>query len=92
MWGRVTTMLPAATRMLPGRRNRGMNTATAMLIGAGIGIATWEMMRRTNAAGNLMNGNMGNMAENAMDTLGNMAGINNTQLAGMADEVMDAIK
>ncbi|MFC4769245.1 hypothetical protein [Effusibacillus consociatus] len=90
MWEMVSNLIPAANRMLPGRRNRGLNTATAMLIGAGIGIATWEMMRRTNPVGNMMNRKMNNMVDDTMDM--NVPGIDNSTMAKMADEVMDAIK
>lgn len=74
MWEMVSNMVPAARMM--GRRNRGMNTATAMLVGAGIGIAAWEIMRRNNAMGNLRS-NMN---------------VNNQGMGEMAEEVLNAIK
>lgn len=83
MWEMMSNMMPNMGRMMPGRRNRGMNTATAMLIGAGIGIATWEMMRRSNTTGNLLNGNM--------TKTGNL-GISDNAIAQVADQMMDAIK
>jgi hypothetical protein len=40
--------------LMPRRRNRknGMGTVTAIVVGAGVGIAAWEMVRRTNLIGN----------------------------------------
>ena len=43
MWDMITDMMP--------RKKRGINTVTAMVVGAGVGIAAWEMMRRNNVAG-----------------------------------------
>lgn len=48
MWGIVDDMMD----FVPRRRNRGMNTMTAMALGAGIGITAWELMRRRNTVGN----------------------------------------
>lgn len=48
--------------------NQGMNTVTAMVVGAGIGIAAYEMMRRNNVAGNSTE-MISNMAENVMNNL-----------------------
>jgi hypothetical protein len=60
------------TEMLPGRR-RGMNTVTAMMIGAGIGIAAWEMMRRNNTMGSMgiTTDNMNQIADSMMDAITN---------------------
>ncbi|WP_018132638.1 hypothetical protein [Effusibacillus pohliae] len=72
MWEMVSNMIPMANRMMPGRRNRGMNTATAMLIGAAVGIATWEVVRRTTPMGNLRGVNdkaLSDMAEEVMDAI-----------------------
>jgi hypothetical protein len=81
MWEMMSNMMPYMGRMMPGRRNRRMNTATAMLLGAGIGIATWEVMRRTNAAGTLA----------AMGNMGNQ-GLSDSAIAEVADQMMDTIK
>lgn len=94
MWKMMTNMLPA-NRMSPGRRNRGMNTATAMLVGAGIGIATWEMMRRSNAIpGGFMKGNkgkIGKMVQNAVGDLGSVPGTDSKDMAQAAKEVLDTV-
>lgn len=55
MWNMVGDMMPDMSRF-GFRRKRGMNTATAMLLGAGIGIAAWAVLRRNNSAGMIMNG------------------------------------
>lgn len=89
MWEMVSNMIPAANRMMSGRRNRGMNTATAMLLGAGIGIATWEVMRRNNAVGNIMDGNMGKMANNAIGNMGKMANNATENMGQMADNAKE---
>jgi hypothetical protein len=60
MWNMITDMIP--------RRNRGMNTMTAMVLGAGIGIAAWEMMRRNNVAGNSTD-QMTQIANSMMDAI-----------------------
>lgn len=63
MWGMIDDMMG----MMPRRRTRGnMNTITAMLLGAGIGITTWEMMRRRNAAGNT---DMTKLAQSVMEAV-----------------------
>ncbi|BCJ87017.1 hypothetical protein [Effusibacillus dendaii] len=83
MWETVTNMIPTANRMMSARgrdRDRGISITTAMIIGAGVGIAAWEMMRRNNS--------MGQAAKNM--TQGNNG--NNTDLSQMATEVMDAIR
>jgi len=47
MWEFVNGMANGVRgRMMP-RRNNGMNTMTAMVIGASVGIAAWETMRRS---------------------------------------------
>ncbi|ASS74392.1 hypothetical protein CIG75_04930 [Tumebacillus algifaecis] len=60
MWEMITDMIP--------RRKSGMNTVTAMVLGAGIGIAAWEVMRRNNTAGNNTN-EMAQMADSMMDAI-----------------------
>ncbi|OFW77162.1 MAG: hypothetical protein A2201_04145 [Alicyclobacillus sp. RIFOXYA1_FULL_53_8] len=47
MWEFVNGMANGVRgRMMP-RRHNGMNTMTAMVIGASVGIAAWETMRRS---------------------------------------------
>ncbi|MFD2169582.1 hypothetical protein [Tumebacillus lipolyticus] len=60
MWNMITDMMP--------RRKNGMNTVTAMMLGAGIGIAAWEMMRRNNASGNGAN-QMDQIADSMMNAI-----------------------
>jgi hypothetical protein len=60
MWDMINDLMP--------RRNRGINTVTAMVVGAGIGIAAWEMMRRNNVAGESADG-MAEMAGQMMDAI-----------------------
>lgn len=60
MWDMITDLMP--------RRNRGVTTVTAMVVGAGIGIAAWEMMRRNNIAGESSEG-IADMAESMMDAI-----------------------
>lgn len=65
MWDMIQDMMP--------RRKRGMNTLTAMALGAGVGIAAWEMMRRNNVAGNMGDmadmGQMTQIADSMMDAI-----------------------
>lgn len=60
MWDMITDMMPG--------RKRGLNTVTAMVLGAGIGIAAWEMMRRNNVAGNSTD-EMAQIADSMMDAI-----------------------
>ncbi|KEO84539.1 hypothetical protein [Tumebacillus flagellatus] len=60
MWEMITDMMP--------RRKRGLNTVTAMVIGAGVGIAAWEMMRRNNVAGDSTD-DMSRIADSMMDAI-----------------------
>lgn len=60
MWELINDMMP--------RRKRGMNTVTALVVGAGVGIAAWEMMRRNNVTGESSD-NMGRIAESMMDAI-----------------------
>ncbi|GIM46798.1 hypothetical protein DNHGIG_23470 [Collibacillus ludicampi] len=62
MWGFVDEVMD----MVPRRRNRGMGTMTAMLLGAGIGITAWEMMRRRNSGGNT---DMAKLAQTVIDAV-----------------------
>lgn len=60
MWELINGMMP--------RRKRGMNTVTALVVGAGVGIAAWEMMRRNNVTGESAE-DMGRIAESMMDAI-----------------------
>jgi hypothetical protein len=60
MWEMVMDMMP--------RKRRGMNTFTAMVVGAGVGIAAWEMMRRNNNAGG-SNNQMAQIADQVMNAI-----------------------
>ncbi|MGB8954620.1 MAG: hypothetical protein WCC10_04555 [Tumebacillaceae bacterium] len=53
MWDMINDLMPR-------KRRNGMNTVTALVIGAGVGIAAWEVMRRNNVAGGSID-NMGGM-------------------------------
>lgn len=53
-------------RFMP-RRNNGIGTMTAMLIGASVGIAAWEAWRRNQTS----HGN-GNVAQMAREVIGQM--------------------
>jgi hypothetical protein len=59
MWEMITDMMP--------RRKRGMNTLTALAIGASVGIAAWELMRRNNVAGD--SDSMARIADSMMDAI-----------------------
>ncbi|HEU4964256.1 MAG TPA: hypothetical protein VFV52_10450 [Bacilli bacterium] len=65
MWDMIQDMMP--------RKKRGMNTLTAMALGAGVGIAAWEVMRRNNVAGNagenMGMGDMSQIADSMMDAI-----------------------
>ena len=62
----------ARSRMMPRRRN-GMGTMTALLVGASVGIAARETMRRGNVVGRINTGGTRSgaesMAKEAMDEL-----------------------
>lgn len=64
MWDMINDLMPR-------RRRNGMNTVTAMVIGAGVGIAAWEMMRRNNVAGGTLDnmGGMNDIANSMMDAI-----------------------
>lgn len=56
-------------RWMP-RRNNGIGTMTAMVLGASVGIAAWETLRRSRT-GNPMSGDtMNNAAQQVVDSLG----------------------
>jgi hypothetical protein len=61
MWDMITDMMPR-------RKRGGMNTLTALMVCAGVGIAAWEMMRRNNVVGE-NTGDMAQMASTMMDAI-----------------------
>jgi hypothetical protein len=64
MWDMINDLMPR-------RRRNGMNTVTAMVIGASVGIAAWEVMRRNNVAGGSIEnmGGMNDIANTMMDAI-----------------------
>lgn len=46
MWEMMNGMANGVRRRLMPRRRSGVGTMTAMLVGASVGIAAWEAMRR----------------------------------------------
>lgn len=68
MWEFVNGMTNGIRdRMMPRRRN-GMGTMTAMVLGASVGIAAWETMRRGRMS---PNGNDATkLAQQVMDRMG----------------------
>lgn len=46
MWNPLNQVLDA----VPTRKKSGMGTFTAIMVGAGVGIAAWETMKRSRAA------------------------------------------
>jgi|GEM_PF-2198080 len=71
MWEMMNGM---RSRMMPRRRN-GMGTMTALLVGASVGIAAWEAMRRGNVVGRIttsgsaMNSSAEKAAEDVLNDL-----------------------
>ncbi len=70
MWELMNGMTNSVrSRMMPRRRN-GVGTMTAMLIGASVGIAAWETIRKSQLASRVTsNGNAGNLAQEVMDQI-----------------------
>lgn len=70
MWGIVNGITDGVRgRIMPRRRN-GIGTMTAMVIGASVGIAAWEAVRRNNgvlhtAAG----GDVSDLADRVMENI-----------------------
>ncbi|MCL6454838.1 MAG: hypothetical protein K6T78_14625 [Alicyclobacillus sp.] len=55
-------------RWMP-RRNNRMNTVTAMVLGASVGIAAWETLRRTRLGGQMGANALNRAADQVMDAL-----------------------
>ncbi|MBX5435710.1 MAG: hypothetical protein IRZ33_00675 [Alicyclobacillaceae bacterium] len=69
MWEFVNGMADGLrSRMMPRRRN-GIGTMTAMLIGASVGIAAWETIRRAPWANRGLSDGAQKMAEEVMESL-----------------------
>jgi hypothetical protein len=72
MWNMVNGFTNGIrNRVLPGRRQNGIGTMTAMLIGASVGIAAWETIRRTQPMARMMpnNANAADLAEQVINQL-----------------------
>ncbi|WP_206832114.1 hypothetical protein [Alicyclobacillus fructus] len=69
MWNMMNAMNGMArSRMNWRRRNGGMGTMTALLIGASVGIAAWEAMRQMQHKNQMPNGAQ-ELAEQMMDEI-----------------------
>lgn len=70
MWELVDGMAERVRHRVMPRRRNGMNTVTAMVVGASVGIALWEAVRRSRLG---VNGNMSaaaaETAREVMDSL-----------------------
>lgn len=58
------------SRVMPRRRN-GVGTMTAMLIGASVGIAAWEAVRRNNVTDRFSSGDASQLAGRVMENIQN---------------------
>lgn len=56
-------------RWMP-RRSNGLGTMTAMVIGASVGIAAWETLRRTRQTGQISSDTVENAAAEVINQLG----------------------
>lgn len=70
MWNFMNGMADGVrSRMMPRRRN-GVGTMTAMLIGASVGIAAWEALRKSQPFSQLnSDADASRMAQKVMDQL-----------------------
>lgn len=75
MWGLMNTV---ASTMRYRRRRSGMGTMTALVVGASVGIAAWETMRRSDW--------VGGKSQNGTSNNGSSAA------SAMAEEVMNEIE
>jgi len=55
MWDMMNGMANSVRNRLMPRRRNGVGTMTAMLIGASVGIAAWEAIRKTQPMSRVMN-------------------------------------
>ncbi|WAH36591.1 hypothetical protein [Alicyclobacillus dauci] len=87
MFGLMNTVANSMRyRMMPRRRN-GMGTMTALVVGASVGIAAWEAVRKTN-----MGSRMGGSASGSAS--GSAGGSSKSQgvASNIAEEVMREIE
>lgn len=69
MWELMNGMTDGIrSRMMP-RRRSGIGTMTAMLIGASVGIAAWEAMRRNQVVSRFSPNNAADIAEDVLKQL-----------------------
>ncbi len=77
MWEMMNGMANGVRRRFMPRRRNGMGTMTAMLVGASVGIAAWEAMRRgqiTSRLGNLGSGSQSSAERIASEVLDEIEG------------------
>ncbi|GMA50248.1 hypothetical protein GCM10025857_16050 [Alicyclobacillus contaminans] len=69
MWEFMNGMAAGVRRRIMPRRRNGMGTMTAMLVGASVGIAAWETMRRSRmvSTGNHVDANQ--IADDMLESL-----------------------
>lgn len=71
MWEMMNGMTNGMrNRFMPRKRNN-MGTMTAMIVGASVGIAAWEAMRRGNVVGRVGNRGMQSSAEEVAEQVMN---------------------
>lgn len=71
MWEMMNGMTNGMrNRFMPRKRNN-MGTMTAMIVGASVGIAAWEAMRRGNVVGRVGNHGMQSSAEEVAEQVMN---------------------
>lgn len=69
MWEMMNGMADGMRGRFRSRRNNGVGTMTAMLIGASVGIAAWETWRRTQPLSRAGDNAAARMAQEAIDQL-----------------------
>ncbi|WP_274435835.1 hypothetical protein [Alicyclobacillus sp. ALC3] len=69
MWEMMNGMADGVRGRFMPRRNRGVGTMTAMLIGASVGIAAWEAWRRTQPMSHVGDSTASRMAQDVIDQL-----------------------
>ncbi|MCL6516840.1 hypothetical protein [Alicyclobacillus sp.] len=70
MWELVDGMAERVRHRVMPRRRNGMNTVTAMVVGASVGIAVWEAVRRSRTgAGGTMGAAAAETAREVMESL-----------------------
>lgn len=69
MWEMMNGMTDGMRSRFTPRRNQGVGTMTAMVIGASVGIAAWEAWRRTQPMSRMGSSTASRMAQDAIDQL-----------------------